>query len=173
MSAFIATPPTPETPEDSVIVVDDWFPEISLINIRDTIRMGENVVTHARLEAAVLGALVTALRHLADWRSAHASRGVASLADIDDIAMMGTARPVVLWQRIVRFYTAAEIADGHRDITATDEGQIRAEEENMTADQYRRLAHNAVTDLLAIRPADEPAGEFDPVDGQRNRVALI
>ncbi len=171
MTNFVATPSDPETPDNAMVEVDGWFPAISLSSIRATVRIGEGVVTHARLVAAVEGAIITALRALAAWRSAHASAGVASLETLPDIAMAGSTRPVILWQRIIRYYAAAEIADNHRDITATDEGQIRASEENMSADEYRRQAHNAVADLISIRPAHDD--DFDPVDGQRNRVVLI
>lgn len=176
MSSFITTPAAAETDPAATYVVGGFFTDIALGTIRDRVRIGEGVVTDARLINAVEGAVLTAHRSLADWLVAQLAAGVTSLENvIDPLGAMldGKTRPVVLWQRIILYYTAAEIADTHRDITATDEGQIRGEEENRSADEYRRLAHNAVADLIAIRPADEDAAVYNPVNGQRNAVALI
>ncbi len=71
---------------------------------------------------------------------------------------------MVIWERIIRYYAAAEIADTHRDLVATDQANIRGENERLTADDYRRMAHNAVSDLLSIG-ADKPV--------PRNRVSLL
>lgn len=164
MSGFIATPPAPASPADSSVSVDDWFPAIDVNGIRDTLRIGEGVVTHERLVAAIEGAVITALRQLHAWRSAWAATGADNLAAIDDISIGGRKRSVVLWERIIRYYAAAEIADTHRDIVTTDQANIRSENERLTADDYRRTAHHAVTDLLSIG-AEKPVA--------RNRVSLL
>lgn len=164
MSGFISSPATPVDPDDASVVMDGWFPDILVADIRAKVRMGEGIVSHERLLGAIEGAALTALRMLSDWRSAIATTGIAKLEDIEDISIGGKTRPVIIWERIIRYYTAAEIADLYRDISATVEGRDRADEENISADDYRRLAHNAVTDLLSI-------GAETPV--QRNMVELI
>lgn len=164
MSGFIATPPAPASPADSTVSVDHWFPAIDVNAIRDTLRIGEGVVTHERLVAAIEGAVITALRHLHGWRSAWAASGANDLEAIDDVMIGERKRAVVIWQRIIRYYAAAEIADLHRDLVASDQANIRSENERNTADDYRRLAHNAVSDLLSIG-ADKPV--------PRNRVSLL
>lgn len=164
MSGFIATPPAPASPADSSVSVDDWFPAIDVNSIRDTLRIGEGVVTHERLVAAIEGAVITALRQLHAWRSAWAASGADDLAAIDDITIGGRKRSAVLWERIIRYYAAAEIADTHRDLVTTDQANIRSENERLTADEYRRMAHHAVTDLLSIG-AEKPVA--------RNRVSLL
>lgn len=164
MSGFIATPPAPASPADSSVSVDDWFPAIDVNAIRDKLRIGEGVVTHERLVGAIEGAIITALRHLHAWRSAWAASGADDLAAVDDVSIGGRKRSVVIWERIIRYYAAAEIADTHRDLVATDQANIRGENESLTADDYRRMAHNAVSDLLSI-------GAEKPVP--RNRVSLL
>ncbi|MEW4466315.1 head completion/stabilization protein [Parasphingorhabdus sp. JC815] len=164
MSGFISSPALPVDPVDATVVMDGWFPDIRVADIRSKVRMGEGVVSHERLLGAIEGAALTALKMLSKWRSAIAATGIARLEDIDDISIGGKSRPVIIWERIIRYYTAAEIADLYRDISATIEGRDRADEEDISADGYRRLAHNAVTDLLSI-------GAETPV--QRNMVDLV
>lgn len=169
MTNLVSTPPDPVTPEATTLVIDGWFPAVDVAAIRDTLRIGEGIVTAERMIAAVEGAVLTALQALSLWRTAHATAGIASLEDIADIAIGGRSRPVVLWDRIIRYYTGAELADNHRDITATSDGRNRADEENLTADEYRRQAHNAVADLLSIGVA----GDEDHLPVARNVVDLI
>lgn len=172
MSGLISTPAAPVSPEGSTVGADGWFPDVDVTAIRAAIRMGEGVVTHDRLVAAIEGAILTALRALADWRGVHAAAGVAQLADVPDndpvtgqpISLNGRTRAEVIWDRIIRFYAAAEVADLHRDLTATNEAAVRNEEERVTADDYRRLGHGAVADLRSIG-ADAPVS--------RNQVDLI
>lgn len=174
MSDLISTPPAPASPVDSKVTVDGWFPDIDVTAVRKTVRMGENIVPHERLVAAIEGAIITALRNLAAWRAMHAAAGIADLGAVSDtvdvagvpqpVLINGRARTLVLWERIIRHYTAAPIADEYRDLLATDQQVQRSEEQRITGDQHRRMGHNAVADLLSI-------GAAAPV--LRNGVALI
>lgn len=164
MSGFIATPPAPASPVGSTVAADGWFPPIDVNSVRDTLRIGEGVVTHERLVAAIEGAMITALRQLSAWRSAFAAAGFESLDQIDDVEIGGRKMTEVIWERIIRYYVAAEIADLHRDLVVSDQANIRGENERLTADDYRRMAHHAVSDLLSI-------GAEKPVP--RNRVSLL
>jgi hypothetical protein len=158
MSGFISTPPAPVTSQDAILVVDGWFPPINLAGIRDTLRIGENIVTDARLRAATEGAIITAMRSLSDWRSIHAAAGIDNLIDVPGNAgemtiIGGRSVAMILWERIIRYYTAADLADDYRDISATIDGRARADGESLSADDYRRKGHNAVTDLLSFGAA--------------------
>lgn len=164
MNGFVSTPPAPASPEGSAVTADGWFPDTDVNSLRDTIRIGEGVVTNPRLVAAIEGAILTAFRALGTWRSAHAAAGVAALADVPCDQINGRPAAVLIWERIIRNYAAAEIADLHRDVSATDLGNQRADSERLTADDYRRLGHAAVADMLSIG-ADLPVS--------RNRVELI
>lgn len=165
MSDLISTPASPASPADSQVVADGWFPPIDVTSLRDEIRLGEGVVPHKRLVAAIKGAMLHAFRQLAAWRSGHAAAGVTALADLpDDITIDGEPRAVELWNRIVRFYAAAEVADEYRDLVAADQQSQRADDRRISADDYRRMGHAAVADLLSI-------GAETLV--QRNSVELI
>jgi hypothetical protein len=164
VSGFIATPLAPASPVGSTVEADGWFPPIDVNSVRDTLRIGEGVVTHERLVAAIEGAMITALRQLSAWRSTFAAAGFENLAAIDDVMIGGRKMTEVVWERIIRYYAAAEVADLHRDLVASDQANIRSENERNTADDYRRMAHHAVSDLLSI-------GAEKSVP--RNRVSLL
>ena len=164
MNGFVSTPPAPASPVASTVAADGWFPAVDVNSIRDRLRIGEGIVTHERLVAAIEGAMLTALRALASWRSAFAAAGVASLDEVPCDNLNGTPVVLVIWERIVRFYAGSEVLDLHRDISATDQIAPRAEGDRLTADECRRLAHAAVADMLSI-------GATTMV--QRNRVELI
>lgn len=166
MSDLISTPPSPASPANSMVEADGWFPAIDCNALRDRLRLGDNVVPHARLVAAIEGAMIHAFRQLADWRALHAAGGVATLADVPDgdIEINGKTRAEIIWERIVRYYAAAELGDGHRDIVAADQQSQRSDEKRLSADDYRRMGHNAVADLMSIG-VDAPVA--------RNSVELI
>ena len=163
MTGLVAPAPAAD-PVAASVGADGWFPNIALADIRAQVRLGEGVVTTERLIAAIEGAMVSAFRALKDWRTARASDGAAQLADVTTEQINGQNAAELIWQRVIRFYTAAELADLHRDVSASDDGLDRAEEKERTADDYRRLAYHAVADLISI-------GEEEPKP--RNRVSLI
>lgn len=161
MAGLIAPPPV--TDGDETVAADGWFPPVKLAAIRDAIRLGEGVVPTARLRAAIEGAILYGLRELAEWRIARAADGATSLSDVTEETIAGRNKAELLWERVVRYFAAAELGDQHRDISATDEGLDRAEEKALTADSHRRLAYAAVADLASIGG--------DPVP--RSKVSLV
>lgn len=164
MNGLIASPAPMPDPAGASVAADGWFPPVALSTVRDAVRIGDGAVTTPRLIAAIEGAMLHAFRELSDWRSAHASGGAATLADITVETIGGRNRAVALWDRIVRYFAAAELASMHRDVSATDQGLDRAAEKDVVADEYRRIAMAAVADLLSIG-ADVPVA--------RNRVSLL
>jgi hypothetical protein len=164
VNGLVSTPAAPASPQGSTVAADGWFPEVDVTAVRAKIRIGDGIVTHERMVAAIEGAMLSAFRALAAWRTKQVLAGVAELADIGDVGINGKTPAIVIWERIITYYTAAELGDTHRDISATDQGTIRADEERRSADDYRRMAYHAVADMLSI-------GEAVPV--QRNRVELI
>jgi hypothetical protein len=159
MSALIAVPPSPQSPAGSVVSAGDWWPSIDCNALRDSLRLGE-VVTHARLLGAVQAGLVTVTGELAAWRAVQEEAGFASLALVApaDVLRIETGEadedPVVatrldlLFIRAVSMAAGAELAELHRDVTATQAGEARAEEQLMTAADYRRFCTWAIRDIL-------------------------
>jgi phage tail protein X len=106
--------------------------------------------------------MLHALRELAVWRSAHARAGITALDQITDQTLNGTNLAVLIWDRIVIYFAAADLYAGNRDISATDQGLDRALEKDTAADEARRVALAAVADLRSLAaPNDGATGSAD------------
>lgn len=152
MTAFIATPPQPASPPASMVTADGAFwPDVDVNDLRAALRLGDSMVTHERLVAAIEGAIIAMVLALRPWRALQEAAGAAALADVDpDLQSGGEPIAVALWHRAVRYWAAAEIADAHADLTASDEGTGRGTERRVTADDYRRMATTAERQLAAL-----------------------
>lgn len=166
--AGLTAPPDNAPLNGQIIDADGWFPGIDTAHVRKAVRIGEGTVTQERLAEAVVAGMLAGLKELSVWRSARAIEGIPNLEDVSPAQLAGQNHAVLLWRRIVTFYAAAELIDGHVDVTATDEALDRADEKRLTADNYRRKAYEAVADLRAI---GLPANAAAPHG--RNRVDLI
>jgi len=148
MSSLIAVPPAPQSPENTVVAADGWYPEIDCNETRNVLRLGD-VITHDRLVEALRGGMLAISGELRDWRQVQEAAGKTSLDDVaPEESVDGLTRLRLLWIRAVRYAAAAELAETHRDITATTEGQIRADAQVQTAADFRRQMTWAVRDIL-------------------------
>lgn len=147
-SPLIAVPASPASPANTVVTGGGWWPDVDCNQARAELRLPE-IVTHERLVSAIRGAMLDITAQLSAWRALREADGAASLAEVDDgDEIDGLGRSTHLFLRAVRFTAAAELAELHRDITATTAGQDRGDAQLLTAADYRRLAIHAVRDLL-------------------------
>ena len=162
--SFIATPPEPASPPASAVAADGTFwPSIDVNAVRAALRLGDSVVTHERLTAAIEGAVATLMLELRPWRAAQQAAGATALAEVEpETQINGDPLAVALWNRAVRFHAAAEVSDAYADLTATDEGGQRGAERRTVADDYRRQALTASRQLTqlgtALADATTPSG---------------
>jgi len=146
--SFVALPTSPTSPTGSVVAGDGWYPDIDVNAMRDTLRITDQI-THARLVGAIEGGLLTVEGELAYWRATKEADSFEALEEVDEgRTVAGEHRLTLLYIRAVRFHAAAELAELHRDLSATTEGQARAEPQMLTAEDYRKLATQAVRDIL-------------------------
>lgn len=165
----LTAPPDNFEPAGIDVAADGWFPPVSTEHVRAAIRLGEGAVTDARLVQAIEGGILSGLRALAVWRTARALDGASQLADVTDETINGSNRAELIWKRVVTFFAAAEMADMHVDLSATDESIDRTAEKRDVAGIYRTKAHDAVADLRAIGAVDANA----IAAAQRQRVELL
>lgn len=166
MNGLVSSPAPLPDPEDAAVAADGWFPPVALASVRERIRIGGAALTSPMLVAAIEGGMLHAFRELAGWRTARVLTGATELAGVTGDQLNGRNRAVVLWERIVRYFAAAELFAENRDISATDQGLDRALEKESSADEFRRNALAAVADLRSI-------GTPDGEGVARNRVDLI
>lgn len=145
-----------EDPQIGEVQADDWYPPISLPKMRASLRLSDSV-TSERLTDAVVAAMIKARKELASWKLLRIADGHDSLEDVPAEQVNGESELVHSWRAAIYGYAAADLAETHRDISATNEGAARAEERAIPADQHRRNALWAIRDMLGKR---------------RNRVSL-
>lgn len=147
---FVALPASPTSPANSVVAGDGWYPDIDVNAMRDALRITDQV-THARIVGAIEGGLLTVEGELAYWRATKEADSFETLEEVDPHRTIGGEhRLTVLYLRAVRFHAAAELAELHRDLSATTDGQARAEPQLLTAEDYRKLATQTVRDILGV-----------------------
>ncbi len=150
MTGFVAIPPPPQSPEGATIAADGWFPAIDANAMRDSMLLRLDV-PHARLVAAIYGALLTVTGDLANWKDGHVAAGAAGLGEVEPLVTVGGEhRLTLLFMRAVRFAAAAELADLARDSAATQEAVDRLAEETTTAQEMRRQSIAAIRDMLKV-----------------------
>lgn len=157
MSGFVAAPLAPTAPIADTIAGDGWWPPLSIAAFRDAMRLG-TMVSDRRAHEALLGAAITVGHALAGWRTAHVAAGAEALGDVAGSDVGGERRASVLWRRAVYATAAADLAETHNDISATDQGRKSNDARATSAADHRRNATAAIRDLLGVT---------------RSRVALL
>ena len=124
--SFMALPPSPQpaaapappAPPAGVIENDGWFPEIFLSDMRDAMRL-DGTVTDARLVIAVVDAILSVNRELAQWQGQHAQAGIAALADVPATRINRESRLLAQYRRAVYSTAKADLIERYRDYDST------------------------------------------------------
>lgn len=145
---FVSVPASPASPDGSVVTAGPFYPDVDCNRIRDELPFGDSV-THSRLVAAVRGALVGVIGELASYCGQAIADGFGTLVETrPEPQVDGVPVIEIAFLRAVQFYAGAELAETHRALSATADGQSRADAQIMTAADYRRLGLQAVRDVL-------------------------
>ncbi len=126
---------------------DAFWPSIDLDQIRETLRI-DSSVTPARLETAVIAAVIAVNRDLANWRTKAQANGAEKLADVPSEQIHGQSQLVYLYQRAVECAAGAEVCERYRGYDSSGSGNKNADETLPTIDDYRRDQRWAVRDFL-------------------------
>lgn len=145
---FVAAPPSqPPAEVADAIAGDGWYPDLSIKTFREAQRVPE-AVTATRVREALIGGFISAATGLQRWRTAREAEGKAGLAATSAITIGGESRSVILWRRAVHAFAAADLADTHTDIDATEGGRDRNEARAAASDDLRRTATAALRDIM-------------------------
>ena len=144
-TGFIATAPT--APDEGQVTSDPFWPAISLADLRDTVRL-DGTVTTARLKHAVIDAITSVNRDLADWRRAREAEGVATLAAVPGEVINGESAYLHSYRRAVYAMTRANLLERYTDFSATGDGVKGADAKIISSDDLSRDARFAVRDIL-------------------------
>uniref|UniRef100_A0A3L0VSB4 Head completion/stabilization protein n=1 Tax=Escherichia coli TaxID=562 RepID=A0A3L0VSB4_ECOLX len=144
-TGFIATAPT--APDEGEITSNPFWPAISLPDLRDTVRL-DGTVTTARLTHAVIDAITSVNRDLAEWRSARQAEGHASLAAVPSEVINSESVHLHSYRRAVYAMTRANLLERYTDYSATGDGVKGADAKIVSSDDLYRDARFAIRDIL-------------------------
>ena len=143
MSAFVASGPV----DSGHINTDPFWPSIDLDHLRATLRIDASV-TPARLETAVIAAVVNLNRELGEWRTTQLAAGYSTLDEVPGDRIKDVSVQAHLYRRAIEAGTGAEVCERYRDYSATNTGANKAEELTANIDDYRRDLRWAIRDFL-------------------------
>ncbi|WP_019409501.1 head completion/stabilization protein [Pseudomonas psychrophila] len=143
MSAFVASGPV----DSGRINTDPFWPSIDLDHLRATLRIDASV-TPARLETAVIAAVVNLNRELGEWRTTQLAAGYSTLDEVPGDRIKDVSVQVHLYRRAIEAGTGAEVCERYRDYSATNTGANKAVELTPNIDDYRRDLRWAIRDFL-------------------------
>lgn len=148
MSGFIAGGLVPsESVPDTHINSNPFWPSIDLDKLRETLRI-DSSVTPARLETAVVAAIIGVNRDLAKWRTARQAEAITTLDGVPDDDRLTSAERVHLYLRAVECAAGAEVCERYRNYDSTASAIKKADETAPTIEDYRRDQRWAVRDFL-------------------------
>jgi hypothetical protein len=148
MNSFVSSPAPAATPSGTVIACGPFWPDIDVNHFRNAMRIGGTAIPDARLADVLMNAVVTVLHDLSTWQAAQELAGFATLVTVPQVQIGTVKRLELLWRRAVYGFATADLAETHRDMTATATGQARAPELDMRADDHRRNAIHAIREIL-------------------------
>ena len=157
MAGLTAPPDNAEPQAGEMIDAGGWFPPVDTAAIAAKIRIGDGSVTPARLREATIAGILAGRDALSQWRAGHLAAGNATLAAVTAETIAGLNLAELLWGRIVMFYAAAELLDGHTDVAATDDAARRPTTSRVRASGVRSSPHTSsggttTTGIWSMRP---------------------
>ncbi|MFM5844042.1 head completion/stabilization protein [Aeromonas sanarellii] len=144
-TGFIANATT--SPAEGEIDSSPFWPAISLPDLRDTVRL-DGTVTTARLKHAVIDAITSVNRDLADWRRAREAEGVTTLAAVPGEVINGESAYLHSYRRAIYAMTRANLLERYTDYSATGDGVKGADAKIISSDDLYRDARFAIRDIL-------------------------
>lgn len=151
MSGFVASAPAqPTTDPGDTIANDGWFPDVSMADTRNAMRI-DGTITAPRLRAALQAAILHVNQQLSSLQDTQQALGFSSLAEAGAGATLdGQPRMVLLYQRAVMCTAKADLTERYRDFDA-DNDNSRARDSEPMIDEQRRNAQWAIRDMLGQR----------------------
>lgn len=124
-----------------------FWPDVAPADCRDAERL-DGTVTAPRLAHELQVAMADVNRQLADWQQARQDEGAATLGDVVAPGWTPPGYYDLLYRRAVYATAHAALLERYRDLSATRDGDERGEAKDQAADDYRRYARWAVSEIL-------------------------
>ncbi|OOF59348.1 head completion/stabilization protein [Rodentibacter myodis] len=142
---------TPSGVNDDLIINEAFFPDLSLAQCRNQMRI-DGTVTETRLLDALIEAVASVNEELAAFKQENAEHG--TLAQIPAQRINNESILVQRYRRAVLCLAAANLNERYAAYDNTNDGEKKMELLKDSIDQLRRDARFAISDLLKIRRID-------------------
>lgn len=126
---------------------DGFWPDIDADNLRASLRLGDTV-SDARLEVAIVAAMLSVNRELVGYRDRQILSGHGSAAQVPGEQLAGEPLLIHRYRRAVYCTAGAELAERYRGYDNTARGGDSADALTPSIDEYRRDARWAISDIL-------------------------
>jgi hypothetical protein len=107
----------------------------------------DSTMTSERVEQALRTAMADINRQLADWQAAQEETGAGTVDEVVQPSWQVPNAIPNLYRRAVYTTAHAALLERYRDYSATGEGADRGEVKDVAADDYRRDARWAVSEI--------------------------
>lgn len=134
------------TASHDAISNNGFWPDIEPSEFRAAER-ADGSITGARIEHALRVAMTDINRQLGPWQQARQADGATHLDDVAVPAWALAGHYAVLYHRAVYATAMASLLERYRDYSATGSGDERGEAKDHAADDYRRDASWAVSEI--------------------------
>ncbi|MBY5940380.1 head completion/stabilization protein [Halomonas sp. DP5N14-9] len=146
MSLIAYNVPTSEAPA-TPIENNGFWPALDAQDYRAAERV-DGSITDARVDMALRVAMADINRQLANWQQDRQASGSTTIDDVEAPNWMPPNSYALLYRRAVYATATASLMERYRDHSATGEGDERGEAKDLAADDYRRDARWAVSEIL-------------------------
>jgi hypothetical protein len=147
MSSLISYGTGTQEPAPAPIVNNSFWPSVDPADFLSAERL-DSTMTAERVEQALRAAMADINRQLADWQAEQEEAGAGT---IDDVALPSWQVPNAypnLYRRAVYATAHAALLERYRDYSATGDGADHGEVKDLAADDYRRDARWAVSEIM-------------------------
>lgn len=142
--------PASVAPTDSKLIKNSpFFPDLSLADARDAVRL-DGTVTEPRLRNALVTATLSVNQALSQWREKQLAAGYLSLAAVPGETVDGITEHLLNYQTAVYCTAAAQLNERLKNFDSTAKGRMAADLQSDPIDDHRRDAHWAINAILGI-----------------------
>ena len=130
------------TPSQIIIKSDSFYPNVALDHIREIVRI-EGAVTDDRLKQAIIEEVIDINRLLKSLKDK-----AAQLSDLSTTQINDQPETDFLYISAIANGVAAKINENYRNYDSSNAGGKKAEDAELTVDDYRRNKQWAILQLL-------------------------
>ncbi|RCV89732.1 head completion/stabilization protein [Billgrantia montanilacus] len=135
-----------EDPPAADIENNGFWPAVSPADFRLVERLDSNVTSERAVHALAV-AMADINRQLSAWQTAQMDEGADAIGDVAPPSWLPPNVYPLLYKRAVYATAHATLLERYREISATGEGDERGEAKASAADEYRRDARWAVSEI--------------------------